>query len=106
MSANQIIETEAQPIFNLAKLQYIEINNHKGIDNLFYNIKIFNSKQNNSIIFQSKIIDDLFEIVYSKEYNIKEINHMEGLKEFSTSEQLFTIFLNNFKDKDLIIFKK
>ena len=79
MSDNQIMETNAPPA-SFEELPCLEFLNQKGLDNLFYNIKIFNIKNKNSIIFKSVIIDDFAEINYSKEYTIKELYDFDYFK--------------------------
>ena len=98
------IETETEtdtPSENKFKnLSFIEIKNNKGI----YNLKIKMYKARDSIILRAKIINDFTDIIYSKEYNIKELNNMEGLRELLSSEKQFNF--TNFKEKEIIALKK
>ena len=83
---------------NLNNLPNIKIDNIKGTDGLLYIIKIF--KEKDSIIFQSKIINDFTEIIYSKEYTIKKLKIIDGLKEFKSSEEIYKKFFKNTKIKN------
>ena len=105
MSKKKNIENETS-IHNktLDNLSNIKIDNYKGIDDLVYNIKII--KEKDSILFQSIIINDFTEIIYSKEYTMKEIKKIDGLKEFKSSEEIFKKFFKKYKKKEIIIYKK
>jgi len=101
--ANKIQEKNITPNLDLSCLEF---NNQKGSDNLFYDIKIINSKEKNSIIFQSLIKDDFAGINYSKEYTLKELYNFDYFKQFPSSEHIFKEFFIEFKNKELTILKK
>ena len=93
---------DTPPIYDMKNLPFIELKPNKGINNL--NIKIYQT--NESIIFKIKNIYDFTEIIYSKEYKIKELNGIDGLHYFSSSKQIFNDFFKNFKEKEVIVLKK
>ena len=88
----------------LEDLPCIKLDKKKGLDNLFYNIKIYNDKENNTIFIQSEI-ENFDEIMYSKKYKGNELFKIECFKIFHASNEIFNKFFKDFKDKKLNIFK-
>ena len=86
-------------------LPFIEIKEHKGEDNILYNIKIFQGEK--SIIFQIKKVIDFSELKYEEEYTLKELyNKNNFFRCYSSIKDIFEEFFKGFKDKEIIISKK
>ena len=86
-------------------LPFIEIKEHKGEDNILYNIKIFKGAK--SIIFQIKKVNDFSELKYEEEYTLKELyNKNNFFRCYSSIKDVFEEFFKGFKDKEIIISKK
>jgi len=86
-------------------LPFIEIKEHKGEDNILYNIKIFQGAK--SIIFQIKKVNDFSELKYEEEYTLKELyNKNNFFRCYSSIKDIFEEFFKGFKDKEIIICKK
>ena len=104
MEKEQLMETEAPPVnICLEKLPFIEYNNVK-INEHLYNIKIYQAED--SIIFNANLINEIFELLYEREYKLSEFYIMNRFfKQYSTIKELYTSFFKNFKEKDIIPFK-
>ena len=89
---------------DIDSLPFIEIKEHKGEDNILYNIKIFQGEK--SIIFQIKKINDFSELIYEEEYTLKELyNKNNFFKCYTSIKDIFKGFFKEFKDKEIIISK-
>ena len=104
MEKEQLMETEAPPVnICLEKLPFIEYNNVK-INEHLYNIKIYQAED--SIIFNANLINEIFELLYEREYTLSEFYIINRFfKQYSTTKELYTSFFKNFKEKDIIPFK-
>ena len=104
MEKEQLMETEAPPVnICLEKLPFIEYNNVK-INEHLYNIKIYQAED--SIIFNANLINEIFELLYEREYTLSEFYIINRFfKQYSTIKELYTSFFKNFKEKDIIPFK-
>ena len=98
-----IMETKSKPEIDLNNLSFIE-KECKGIDNILYNIKIYNAKD--SIIFHLKKLSAFYEIIYKQNYTLEELNKINiYFKSFYSIEDIYNDFFKNYEENKIIIFK-
>ena len=87
---------------DLSNLPYIE-KEIKGKDNnILYNIKIYNAKK--SIIIKINRDKDFSEIIYKNEYTLEQFIEINNFfKSFSSIQEIYTDFFENFNKKEIII---
>ena len=94
---------DTKPDIDLNNLSFIE-KECKGIDNILYNIKIYNAKD--SIIFHLKKLSAFYEIIYKQNYTLEELNKINiYFKSFYSIEDIYNDFFKNYEENKIIIFK-
>ena len=76
----------------------------KGIDNQFYNIKIFLKEK--FLIFNVTIVGDFTEIIYSKKFTLEDLYNINRFfRQYLSIEELFKLLFKDLKDKEISICK-
>ena len=84
-------------------LSFVEIKEQKGIDNIIYNIKIFQGEK--TIIFQIKKLNDFSEIIYKGEYTLEELYNINNIfRSYSSIKDAFRELFKEIKNREIIIF--
>ena len=74
----------------------------KGKDNKLYKLIII--KEQDEIKLKSKIIDDIFDIEYKVNINIKQFYNINKIfKEYESINDIYLKYFKKIKDKDIII---
>ena len=74
----------------------------KGIDNKSFKLIII--KEKDKIIFESNVLDDLFQIQYTTNLNISEFyEHNKICKKYKSIDELYSEIFINIKEKEIIM---
>ncbi len=74
----------------------------KGIDNKSFKLIII--KEKDKIIFESNVLDDLFQIQYTTNLNINQFyEHNKICKKYKSIDELYSEIFINIKEKEIIM---
>ena len=78
----------------------------KGIDNQYYNLKIYYQGKLNSILFKVKIVGDFTEIIYTNTLTLEKFYNLNRFfRQYISIEEICNLFFKNLNNKDLSLLK-
>ena len=78
----------------------------KGIDNQYYNLKIYYQDKLNSILFKVKIVGDFTEIIYTNTLTLEKFYNLNRFfRQYISIEEICNLFFKNLNNKDLSLLK-
>ena len=78
----------------------------KGIDNQYYNLKIYYQDKLNSILFKVKIVGDFTEIIYTNTLTLENFYNLNRFfRQYISIEEIYNLFFKNLNNKDLSLLK-
>ena len=78
----------------------------KGIDNQYYNLKIYYQDKLNSILFKVIIVGDFTEIIYTNTLTLENFYNLNRFfRQYISIEEIYNLFFKNSNNKDLSLLK-
>jgi len=102
--SNELKTAESSPGKLLSKLPVKEFN-IKSKENQSYNLKIYQGEK--TLIFHIKEIGDIGDTLYKSESTLEEFCKLNRIfRQYISIEELFVLFIQNYKDSEINITKK
>ena len=97
---------DIEPMIKLSEEKSLKKYQLKGKDNKYYNIKIIFQEKSESILFKVKTIGDFTELIYTKTLLYKDFCNLNRFfRQYISIQEIYSLFISNLKNKDLIVFK-